>query len=133
ADAFALARYQPGAAPTIGVTVTGPNGGETFFTGSSHRIDWSATGAVSRFDVESSSDGGATYAAVPGCAALAGSIHSCTWASPGPATSNGRVRVTAREAAGGPGSGGAEAGFTLPGGAPLVPPPPSDTRVTTGE
>jgi uncharacterized delta-60 repeat protein len=112
-DTFALARYEAGVAPAIGVTVASPNGGETLYTGSSYRIDWIATGSVSSFDVESSSDGGATYVAVPSCSALTGTVRSCTWASPGPATPNGRIRVTARDTAGSTVSDESNAPFTI--------------------
>jgi len=133
--AFALARYEAGNAPTvgtIGVNVTAPNGGETLYTGSSYRIDWTTTGAVSRFDVESSSDGGATYAPVAGCSGLSGTIRSCTWTSPGPATSNGRIRVIARDAAGVPVSDVSNAAFTIASGTASITVAYPNTAINAG-
>jgi hypothetical protein len=112
--------------------VTAPNGGETLYTGSSYRIDWMATGLVSRFDVETSSDGGATYVAVPGCSALAGTIRSCTWASPGPATPNGRVRVTARDAAGAQASDVSNGAFTIASGTATITVSYPNTAINAG-
>jgi hypothetical protein len=65
-------------------------------------ISWTASdnGALSGFDVSFSSDGGTTYASIPGCTALAGAARSCMWAVPGPNTTQGRFRVVARDAAG---------------------------------
>jgi uncharacterized delta-60 repeat protein len=131
-DVFALSRYEAGATPTITVTVTGPNGGETLYTGSSYRLDWMATGSVSRFDVESSSDGGASYVAIPGCSALAGTIRSCTWVSPGPATSNGRIRVTARDAAGGVVSDVSNAAFNIASGTASITVTYPNTAINAG-
>src|SRR5215510_9110954 len=74
----------------------------------------------------------ATYAAVPGCAALAGSIHSCTWASPGPATSNGRIRVTARDAAGAQVSDVSDAAFTIASGTPSITVTYPNTAINAG-
>ena len=132
ADAFALARYQAGSAPTIAVTVTSPNGGEKLFTGSSYRIAWNATGSVSRFAVESSSDGGATYVLVPGCSALPDTIHGCAWTAPGPATSNGRIRVTARDAAGGSVSDASDSAFSIASGAASITVTYPNTTINAG-
>src|SRR5262245_12852436 len=135
AGAFALSRYEAGAAPTaptIGVTVTAPNGGETLYTGSSYRIDWTATGSVSHFDVSRSCDGGATYLAVPGCSALPGAIRSCSWASPGPSSSNGRIRVTARDAAGAQVSDVSDAAFTIAPGAASITVSYPNTAINAG-
>ena len=73
---------------------------EKLYTGTAYRIDWTATGSITRFDVEASTNGGLTYVAVPGCSALGGAARSCTWATPGPVTSTGFVKVLARNAAG---------------------------------
>jgi hypothetical protein len=87
------------AASSATVTVTAPNGGEKLYAGTPYTIQWTASGA-SRFDVSSSTDGGVTYVAVPGCTGLAGTARSCAWTAPGPQTTNGRIKVTARDAAG---------------------------------
>src|SRR5262245_12222163 len=132
ADAFALARYEAGSAPTIAVTLASPNGGEKLFTASAVRIGWTATGSVSSFDVESSSDGGATYLPVPGCSALSGTIRSCTWAAPGPATSNGRIRITARDAAGGSVSDTSDGAFSIASGAASITVTYPNTTINAG-
>ena len=52
----------------LAVTVLQPNGGEKLFTGTSFRIEWSASGgSFSSFDVKFSSNGGSSFANVPGC------------------------------------------------------------------
>ena len=105
----------------IGVTVVSPNGGEKLYSASSYRIDWTATGSIVRFDVESSSNGGSTYAPVPGCSGLDGAARSCTWAAPAPATTNGRVRVIARDAGGATAADSSDASFSiLTGSASIV-------------
>ncbi len=89
----------PPTPPTV--TVIAPDGGETLATDTPISIQWSASDpdGLARFDVEASSDG-VNYAAVPGCSALDGTRRSCTWAAPGPVTTSGRIRVTARDTAG---------------------------------
>jgi hypothetical protein len=87
---------------------------------------------VSRFDVESSSDGGATYVPVTGCSALAGTIRSCTWGAPGPATSNGRIRVTARDAAGGSVSDASDGAFSIASGAASITVTYPNTAINAG-
>ncbi|MBI3663966.1 MAG: hypothetical protein HY234_13070 [Acidobacteria bacterium] len=79
------------------VTVTSPNGGEKLFTGTAYTIQWNASDAVgiSSFDVYFSTNGGSNYSPVPGCIGAPGTARSCTWVAPGPATSQGRIRVTA--------------------------------------
>jgi len=75
---------------------------------------------VTSIDVAFSSDGGTTYAAVAGCTGLAGTAQSCTWTAPGPATTAGRIRVTARDAAGQTGTATSGANFTVVSGTPSV-------------
>jgi hypothetical protein len=111
---------QAAASATIGVTVIAPNGGEKLYAGSPYRIDWTATGPVMRFDVENSMDGGVTFAGVPGCSALGSAVRSCTWTAPGPATANGRIRVTARDAGGAAISDVSNAAFSIVSGTPSI-------------
>jgi Beta-propeller repeat len=88
------------AAPSaLSVAVTSPNGGEKVFSGTPSTIAWTAAGATA-FDVEVSADNGATYSPIAGCVGLPGSARGCGWAVPGPLTSTGRIRVTARDAVG---------------------------------
>ena len=59
------------------VTVLRPNdAGEKVFTGAPYTIEWSAFDnvALASFDVQYSTDSGATYAPVAGCTSLAGTV-----------------------------------------------------------
>ena len=109
-----------------------PVGGERLYTGSPYVIRWTASDdvGVASIDVAFSSDGGTSYAAVAGCTGLAGTAQSCTWAAPGPATVAGRIRVTARDAAGQTGSAASGANFTVVSGTPSVTLTAPDTAVT---
>ncbi len=114
------------------VTVTQPNGGERAFTGSPYVIQWTASddiGVVS-VDVAASSDGGSTYNPIAGCTGLAGTATSCAWAAPGPTTTNGRVRVTAHDAAGNAGLDASNANFSILSGAASVTVTAPNTAVT---
>jgi hypothetical protein len=94
------------------VTVESPEN-VTLLAGVPHAIEWTASdiGAITSFDVLSSTDGGAVFDPIPGCTALDASVRSCTWASPGPATAQARVRVLARDASGNIGMD--DAGFSI--------------------
>src|SRR5262249_1709885 len=83
------------------VHVTAPRG-VAIVAGVPYDVLWTArdNGTLARFDVLVSTDGGATFAPVPGCTDLAGDRLRCTWASPGPATASARLRVTATDGAG---------------------------------
>jgi hypothetical protein len=104
------------------VSLVAPVGGERLYTGSPYLIRWTATDnvGVTSIDVAFSSDGGTTYAAVAGCSGLSGTAQSCTWAGPGPATTQGRIRVTARDAAGQTGTATSGANFTVVSGTPSL-------------
>ncbi len=114
------------------VTLIAPNGGERLFTGSPYTIRWTATDdvGVTAVDVAVSADGGTTFAAVAGCTGLPGSAQSCTWTTPGPATTQGRIRVTARDAAGNSGSATSAANFTIVSGTPSLTITAPNTAVT---
>ena len=51
-----------GIAPII--TVTSPNGGESWVVGSSHNITWSSTGTIANVKIEYSTNSGSSYATV---------------------------------------------------------------------
>ena len=109
-------------APTApAVTVVAPNGGEMLYTNTPAVIQWTASDpdGLARFDVEASIDG-VNFAAVAGCTGLGGSRRSCTWAAPGPTTTSGRIRVTARDVLGATAFDVSDARFTI-----ASPPPPS--------
>jgi len=84
-------------APTVGLT--SPNGGESWVIGSIHNILWTATDdvGVTGVDLEYSTNGGSGWSAIASGLANTGSY---AWTVPGPATTQARVRVTARDAAG---------------------------------
>jgi hypothetical protein len=91
-------------APPIAVQVTTPNGGEKVFLNTPYYVRWTATGGVgggpSSFDVAFSVDGGGTFFPISGCQNVPGTLRTCTWNSPNPPTSKGRIRVAARDIAG---------------------------------
>jgi regulation of enolase protein 1 (concanavalin A-like superfamily) len=99
------------------VTVLSPNGGERLSTDAPFTIRWSASDpdGLSRFDVMVSTDG-VNYSAV--CVGLAGSRRDCTWNSPAPVTTKGRIRVTASDTLGAIASDVSDAPFTITDGAP---------------
>ena len=108
------------AAPTPpSVTVLAPNGGERLTAGTPFTIQWSASDpdGLSRFDVMLSTDG-VNYSGV--CTSLGGNIRSCTWGSPGPVTTNARIRVTAYDTLGATAFDVSNAPFTI--AAPAPPP-----------
>jgi FlgD Ig-like domain/Ser-Thr-rich glycosyl-phosphatidyl-inositol-anchored membrane family len=93
------------------VTVTSPNGGETWTIGTSHLITWTATdnAGVASVDIAWSTDGGATYPNV--IASGVPNSGSYSW-SPDIATTTARVRVTATDAVSNAGSDASDADFT---------------------
>jgi hypothetical protein len=74
--------------------------GEQIYTGVPYTISWTASdnGAIASFNLAFSADSGATFAAIPECSGLAGGIRNCVWNAPAPATSVGRIRLTATDA-----------------------------------
>jgi YVTN family beta-propeller protein len=111
-------------APPLFVSVTSPNGGEKVFGASSYLINWSASGGVgggpSSFDLAYSTDSGATFVPIPGCVGLSGTVRSCTWVAPNPATSKARVRVSVRDAAANMAFDSSDGDFTISTGAPFI-------------
>ena len=86
----------------LSATVLSPNGGEQLVKGVAFLIRWSATGDgvpnPASFDVAFSRNGGA-YSNIAGCTSLNGALRSCSWTPSNPSTDV-RIRVTARDAAG---------------------------------
>jgi hypothetical protein len=104
----------------LAVTTTAPNGGEKVFANVPVTIQWMAAGAPTGFDVALSRDGGASFTAIPACTALAGAARQCAWTPTGPATTNARIRVTARDASGATLADASDASFTIATGTPTI-------------
>jgi hypothetical protein len=87
-----LSRYTMGGGviTTPSVTVTAPNGGESYAGGSTQTITWTAAN-VSNVKLEYTLDGSAWTTLTSSTAASAGSY---TWTVPNTATTAGKVRVT---------------------------------------
>lgn len=101
------------------VAVVRPNvSAEKVLTGTAYNLEWTAsdnTGLAS-FNAELSTDGGLTYSAVPGCTGIGGGLRACVWGTPGPATTKGRIRVTAFDTSGNSASDISDANFTIASG-----------------
>ena len=101
------------------VTVVRPNAaGEKLFTGTPFTIRWNAADdvAIDTIDVFVSTNGGTVYTPVAGCAGLPGTARHCTWATPGPVTTRGRIRVVATDAAGNSAVDASDANFSIVSG-----------------
>ncbi|MDO8472684.1 MAG: S8 family serine peptidase, partial [Dehalococcoidia bacterium] len=98
------------------ITVTKPNGGETWPTTTEQTISWSSFGVTGSVSIQLSRDGGTTWTTDIGSVPVADGMKK--WTVTGPPTSRARVRV---EAASGPAlSGQSDSDFTITG-----PPPPT--------
>jgi uncharacterized delta-60 repeat protein len=91
----------------IMITVTSPNGGETWAAGSTHEITWTSSGAVGDVDIDCSIDGGSNWTAI-----VSGTVNdgSHGWTIPNSPSSACLVRV--RETDGSPGDQ-SDAVFTI--------------------
>jgi len=83
-----------GVTPTL--TVTAPNGGESWAAGSSQNITWTTTGTIANVKIELSIDGGTNYTTIVASTANTGSY---SWTVPSSASAACRIRVS--DAAGG--------------------------------
>jgi endonuclease/exonuclease/phosphatase family metal-dependent hydrolase len=90
-DHFPVITRYNWAAPAASVTVTAPNGGESWAGGSVRNVTWTSTG-VANVRLEYSLDGGATWSTI--VASTAASAGSYAWTVPGTASTNARVRVS---------------------------------------
>jgi endonuclease/exonuclease/phosphatase family metal-dependent hydrolase len=89
-----LTRYTfSGGAPggTPSVTLTSPDGGESFAAGSVQNITWTSSN-IADLRLEFSSDGGATFATITG--STPASTGNFAWTVPNIASTNARVRAT---------------------------------------
>jgi hypothetical protein len=82
------------------VTVAAPNGGESLTAGQGTTISWQSADdvGVASHEVAYSTNGGSTFVVI--AASLPGTQKSFVWLVPNTPTTNARVRVTARDAAG---------------------------------
>jgi uncharacterized repeat protein (TIGR01451 family) len=76
----------------VSLTAVSPNGGETWPIGCTQTIQWSSAGLSGNVKVEVSRDGGKTWAVVHNSTPNIGALN---WPVTGPATKQGRVRVSA--------------------------------------
>ena len=92
--------------------LTAPDGGEQWKVGSSHALTWTASDnvGVTGVDLAWSVDGGFSWNPIATGLANSGTYP---WVVPASATTAGRVRVTARDAANNPGADSSLANFTV--------------------
>jgi beta-lactamase superfamily II metal-dependent hydrolase len=92
--------------------LTSPDGGEVWKVGSSHALLWSASDniGVSSVDLAWSDNAGATWIPIANAIANTGSY---AWSVPASATSAGRARVIAHDAAGNLGADSSSAAFAI--------------------
>ncbi|HEX8903340.1 MAG TPA: lamin tail domain-containing protein, partial [Longimicrobiaceae bacterium] len=85
-----ITRYNQGGG-AASVTVTSPNGGESWAGGSSHAITWTSAN-VANVKIDYSLDGGTTWTAIT--SSTPASSGSYTWTVPNTASTSAKVRVT---------------------------------------
>jgi len=73
------------------VSVTSPNGGESWLVGSSHNITWTTTGTVGNLKIEYSTDNGTSYSSIVASTANTGSYG---WTVPNAPSTTCLVRVS---------------------------------------
>jgi hypothetical protein len=101
------------------VTLVRPAGGERVFAGTPYILQWTASDdiGVTGVDAAFSADGGASFTPIAECTGLPGNAQTCAWTAPSPTTTQGRIRVTARDEAGHSGSALSSANVTVASGA----------------
>jgi hypothetical protein len=106
-SATCLVRVMDGMIPFIGDTsdanftissgtanVTAPNGGETWYVGSTQNITWTYTGPPSQYDIEYSTDNGTTWNLVATNVSVGAGGGSYAWVIPNTPSTQCLVRVT---------------------------------------
>lgn len=106
-SATCLVRVMDGMIPFIGdtsdatftitsgtATVTAPNGGETWYVGTTQNITWTYTGPPSQYDIEYSTDNGATWNLVATNVSVGSFGGSYAWTIPNTPSTQCLVRVT---------------------------------------
>ena len=77
--------------PTPTITVTSPNGGESWNAGSTHTITWSGTGSVGNVKIEYSTNNGSSWSTITSSTTNDGSY---SWTVPGVSSSQCLVRIS---------------------------------------
>ncbi len=107
--------------PGASVRLLSPYPTETVMTGMPFRIRWlAADGAqpITTFHIEVSADG-KSYQPLAGCTSLPSTARECLWNTPGPASKNAAVRITAFDVAG-PADTDLTQGFKIQAGTPTL-------------
>jgi beta-lactamase superfamily II metal-dependent hydrolase len=99
--------------PIPAVTLTSPNGGESWAAGSSRNITWTSS-YVSSVALEYTTNNGSSWTLISG--SVAASTGSYAWTVPGTATTSARVRIS--NAQGGDPSDTSNGVFTITAGTP---------------
>ncbi len=76
------------------VTVTAPNGGETFTAGSSTSITWGSSGTIDHYRILLSTDGGGSY---PTTVTASDPASPFSWTIPNSPTTQARIRIQAED------------------------------------
>lgn len=100
-------------APSL--TVTSPNGGESWVAGSSHRITWNSTGMILNVKLEYSANAGGDWTTIAGSTANSGRD---SWTVPAGLTDTGLVRIT--DAADGAVTDTSDAAFSIVPDIPII-------------
>jgi len=74
------------------ITVTSPNGGESWVVGSSHDITWTTVGTVGNVKIEYSTDGGTSYTTIASSISPNSGIYP--WTVPSAPSTKALVRIT---------------------------------------
>jgi hypothetical protein len=76
------------------VTLTAPNGGETWIVGNTEAITWTKTGSIGNVELSYSTDGGATYPnVITGVGGVPSSDLSFAWTIPDDISTNVKVKI----------------------------------------
>ena len=128
-----IVRVLDNIAPSVSVVM--PNTTNNIYTNTPVTLGWTASdneSGLASFDIFLSTDGGVTYGATPICPAVSGAARSCTWATPGPATTKGRIKVVAHDAAGNTRSDASDANFKIVAGTGSITVSAPNTAVNWG-
>jgi hypothetical protein len=87
---YAVTVIHPHPAATAYITVTSPNGGQSWAVGSSQNITWSSTNVTGNVNIQISRDGGTSWADI-----VTGTANDGTqsWSVTGPASTQARIQI----------------------------------------